>query len=48
MWGRLRGLFGSADQMGVSRKMKKIILLEFKRTADCSETYSRDMRRVAE
>ena len=28
--------------------MKKIILLEFKRTADYSETYYRDMRRVSE
>ncbi len=28
--------------------MKKIILLEFKRTDDYSESYYRDMRRVAE
>ncbi len=28
--------------------MKKIILLEFKRTADYSEAYYRDMRRVTE
>ena len=28
--------------------MKKIILLEFKRTADYSESYYRDMRRVSE
>ena len=28
--------------------MKKIILLEFKRTADYSKAYYRDMRRVAE
>ena len=28
--------------------MKKIILLEFKRTADYSEAYYRDMKRVAE
>ena len=29
-----------------NRKMKKIILLEFKRTTDYSESYYRDMRRV--
>ena len=28
--------------------MKKIILLEFKRTADYSEAYYRDMKRVEE
>ena len=28
--------------------MKKIVLLEFKRTADYSEAYYRDMQRVAE
>ena len=28
--------------------MKQIILLEFKRTTDYSETYYRDMRRVVE
>ena len=28
--------------------MKKIILLEFKRTVDYAETYYRDMRRVSE
>ena len=31
-----------------NRKMKKIILLEFKRTADYSEAYYRDMKRVTE
>ena len=36
------------DGWVVKRKMKKIILLEFKRTADYSESYFRDMRRVAE
>ena len=36
------------DGWVVNRKMKKIILLEFKRTADYSETYYRDMKRVAE
>jgi hypothetical protein len=36
------------DGWVVNRKMKKIILLEFKRTADYSESYFRDMRRVAE
>ncbi len=32
----------------ISRKMEKIILLEFKRTSDCGESYFQDMRRVAE
>ena len=36
------------DGWVVNRKMKKIILLEFKRTADYSEAYNRDMKRVAE
>ena len=36
------------DWWVVNRKMKKIILLEFKRTADYSEAYYRDMKRVAE
>ena len=36
------------DGWVVNRKMKKIILLEFKRTADYSESYYRDIRRVAE
>ena len=36
------------DGWVVNRKMKKIILLEFKRTADYSEAYYRDMKRVAE
>ncbi len=31
-----------------NRKMKKIILLEFKRTTDYSEEYYRDMRRVTD
>ena len=36
------------DGWVVNRKMKKIILLEFKGTADYSESYYRDMWRVAE
>ncbi len=36
------------DGWVVNRKMKKIILLEVKRTDDYSETYYRDMRRVSE
>ena len=36
------------DGWVVNRKMKKIILLEFKRTADYSEAYYRDMKRVSE
>ena len=42
---------GSADQPDgwvVNRKMKKIIILEFKRTADYSESYYLDMWRVSE
>ena len=47
----MRGLSDSVDPMGgwsTLRKMKKIILLEFKRTVDYSEAYYRDMRRVTE
>ena len=36
------------DGWVVDRKMKKIILPEFKRAADCSESYYRDMWRVTE
>ena len=36
------------DGWVVNRKMKKIILLEFKRTTDYSESYYWDMRRVTE
>ena len=36
------------DGWVVNRKMKKIILLEFKRTADYSESYYLDMWRVSE
>jgi hypothetical protein len=36
------------DGWVVNRKMKKIILLEFKNTTDYSETYYRNMRRVSE
>ena len=36
------------DGWVVNRKMKKIILLEFKRTDDYSEAYYRDMKRVSE
>jgi hypothetical protein len=36
------------DGWMVNRKMKQIILLEFKRTTDYSEAYYRDMRRVTE
>ena len=36
------------DGWVVNRKMKKIILLEFKGTSDYSESYYRDMWRVAE
>ena len=36
------------DGWVINRKTKKIILLEFKRTSDCGESYFQDMRRVAE
>ena len=36
------------DGWVVNRKMKKIILLEFKRTSDVSEDYFQDMRKVSE
>ena len=36
------------DGWVVNRKMKKIILLEFKRTTDYSESYYRDIRRMVE
>ena len=32
----------------VNKKLKKIMLLEFKRTADCGESYFKDMWKVAE
>jgi hypothetical protein len=32
----------------INRKTKKIVLLEFKRTSDCGESYVQDMWRVAE
>jgi hypothetical protein len=32
----------------INRKTKKIMLLEFKRTSDCGESYFQDMRRAAE
>ena len=32
----------------INRVTKKIMLLEFKRTSDCGESYFQDMRRVAE
>ena len=35
-------------RLGNNRKMKKIILLEFKRAADSSESYYQDMWKVAE
>ena len=39
-------LLSRPDGWVVNRKMKEIILLEFKRTTDYSEAYYRDMRRV--
>ena len=40
--------FSRPDDWVVNRKRKKIILLEFKRVVDYSESYYRDMRRVTE
>jgi hypothetical protein len=37
-----------SDDWVINRKTKKIILLEFKRTSDCGESYFKDMWRVAE
>jgi hypothetical protein len=37
-----------SDGWVINRKTKKIMLLEFKRTSDCGESYFQDMRRVAE
>jgi len=36
------------DGWVINRKTKKIVLLEFKRTSDCGESYYEDMWRVAE
>ncbi len=36
------------DGWVINRKTKKIILLEFKRTSDCGESYFKDMWRVTE
>ncbi len=36
------------DGWVINRKTKKIMLLEFKRTSDCGESYFQDMRRVSE
>jgi hypothetical protein len=36
------------DGWVVNRKMKKIVLLEFKRTSDSSESYFQDMSKVTE
>ena len=36
------------DDWVVNRKLKGIVLLEFKRTVDTSETYYHDMRKVVE
>ena len=32
----------------INKKLKKIMLLEFKRTSDCGESYFKDMWKVAE
>ena len=36
------------DGWVINRKMKKIVLLEFKRTSDAAESYFQDMRKVVE
>ncbi len=37
-----------SDGWVINRKMKLIIILEFKRTSDTSETYYSDMKLIAE
>jgi hypothetical protein len=36
------------DGCVINRKTKKIILLEFKRTSDCGESYFKEMWKVVE
>ena len=36
------------DGWVINRKTKKIVLLEFKRTSDCGESYYKDMWKVAD
>ena len=36
------------DGWMINKKMKRIILLEFKRTSDASETYYTDMKKTAD
>ena len=36
------------DGWVINRKTKKIVLIEFKRTSDCGESYNEDMWRVAD
>ena len=40
--------FSRSDDWVINRKAKQIMLLEFKRTSDCEETYFKDMWKVAE
>jgi hypothetical protein len=40
--------FSRPDGWVINRKTKKIILLEFKWTSDCGESYFQDMRKVTE
>ena len=40
--------FNRSDGWVVNRKMKKIVLLEFERTADSSQSYYQDMKEVME
>lgn len=36
------------DGWVIKKRMKRIILLEFKRTSDASETYHTDMKKIAD
>ena len=47
-WNEPFGSAGPTDARVTNRKMKRIILLEFKRTSDASETYYSDMGKTAD
>ncbi len=47
LWDRLGTRPGFASKV-INRKMKKIVLLDFKRTSDSSESYYQDMYKVSE
>ena len=47
-WNEPFGSAGPTDARVTNRKMKRIILLEFKRTSDASETYYSDVKKTAD